>query len=109
MSRFARQRGFLKSILNEAKHKERQQQLNHANKDQINAVSELVLNFLKFNIPTPPHVIKQLAPYKKSLRDIAKRSHSVKRRKNILKQQTGGGFWKGLNHCYNKACRKNKY
>ena len=108
MSRFTRQRGFLKSILKEAKQKEREQQLTHANKDQINAVSELVMNFLKFNIPTQNHVIKQLAPYKKTLREVAKRSHSVKRRKNILKAQKGGGFWKGLNHCFTKACRNHK-
>ena len=40
----SRQAAFLKSVLNEAKLHKRQQQLRHANTDQINAVCELVIN-----------------------------------------------------------------
>ena len=39
-----RQKPFLKSILREANRKRRNAQVDYANKDQINAVSELVLN-----------------------------------------------------------------
>ena len=42
-----RQRPFLESILKEANQNKRQQLLEHANADQINSVSEMVLNLLK--------------------------------------------------------------
>lgn len=42
--RMSRQAPFLKSVLNEANAHKRQQRLRYANIDQINAVSELVLN-----------------------------------------------------------------
>lgn len=107
MRRFHRQQPFLKSLLQEADHQQRQEKLVHANKDQINAVSELVLNVLKRNVPTTSHVVRQLSPYKSALRALTKRRHSVKQRRNILQAQKGGGFWKGLNHCFNQACRFN--
>ena len=68
MQRLERQRPFLESILKQAKHHEREHRLEHANKDQINAVSELVLNFLKRRVPTSPHVVRQLSPHKNVLR-----------------------------------------
>ena len=107
MRRFDRQQPFLKSLLQEADHQERKEKLLHANKDQINAVSELVLNVLKRNVPTTSHVVRQLSPYKTALRALTKRRHSVKQRRNILQAQTGGGFWKGLNQCFSQACRLN--
>ena len=33
------------------------EKLLHANKDQINAVSEFTINMLKNNFPLPPHVV----------------------------------------------------
>ena len=53
----------------------------HANKDQINAVSEIVMNLLKTKIPTSDVITKQLSPYKNKLRALAKRKNSVKRRR----------------------------
>ena len=47
MRRLRRQRPFLQSILKEANQKKRQEMLTHANADQINAVSEMVLNFFE--------------------------------------------------------------
>ena len=47
MRRLRRKRPFLQSILKEANQKKRQEMLTHANADQINAVSEMVLNLLK--------------------------------------------------------------
>ena len=105
MRRFHRQRPFLEGLLKEADHNKREDLLYHANKDQINAVSELVLNFLKRKIPTSPHVIRQLAVHKDTLRSLARRKHSVKRRKEVLAAQTGGTFWKGLHRCY-QSCLK---
>ena len=47
MQRLRRQLPFLRSMLQEANGFKRQDLLQHANADQINAVSELVLNLLK--------------------------------------------------------------
>jgi len=51
MKRLRRQCHFLESVLKEANRRKRQELLQHANKDQINAVSEMVLNLLKRKIP----------------------------------------------------------
>ena len=95
IQRLERQRPFLESILiKQAKPHEREHRLDHANKDQINAVTELVLNFLKRHIPTSPHVVRQLSPHKNVLRALARRRNSAKQRRELLKAQTGGSFWK---------------
>jgi len=47
MKRFKRQLPFLKSVLQEANSMKREEMLKHANADQINAMSEVVLNLLK--------------------------------------------------------------
>jgi len=52
-------------VLKEANRFKRQERLQHANADQVNAVSELVLNLLKNNIPVTPPIMAQLRPYKK--------------------------------------------
>ena len=55
MKRLRRQLPFLRSVLKKANRFKRQELLQHANADQVNALSELVLNLLKNNIPmTPP-------------------------------------------------------
>ena len=53
MQRLRRQRPFLESILKESNRFKRQDLLQHANKDQINAVSEMVKN----NIPVKPQTL----------------------------------------------------
>ena len=98
-----RQRPFLQSILREAKQKERKAMVDYANKDQINAVSELVMNVLHHNVPVSSHVIRGLKPHKEALRELARRKTSLKRRKAILSKQTGGGFWKGLECCHRSS------
>ena len=57
MKRIARNLDFLKSILREKNRHRRLEKLLHANKDQINAVSEFTINMLKNNFPLPPHVV----------------------------------------------------
>ena len=81
MQRLRRQLPFLRSMLQEANGFKRQDLLQHANADQINAVSELVLNLLKNKIPVTPPILAKLQPYKKVLRDLGRRRHSVKKRR----------------------------
>ena len=49
-----RNQDLLESILNQASHLKRQEMLQHANADQINAVSEMVSNVLKKRISVQP-------------------------------------------------------
>ena len=98
MQRLRRQWPFLRSVLQEANRFKRQDLLQHANADQINAVSELVLNLLKNKIPVTPPIMAKLRPYKKVLRDLGRRRHSVKKRRAWLVQQKGRGLFQGLHH-----------
>lgn len=100
-----RQKPFLESILREANGQTRQALLDYANKDQINALSELALNVVRKRIPVSPQIVRQLFPYKDMLRTLGRRKVSVKRRKALLATQKGGAFWKGLECCY-RLCHK---
>lgn len=102
--RMVRQKPFLQSILREAKHARRKAKLEYANKDQINAVSELVLNTLKGRVPISQATHQRLAKHKSVLRKLARRTTSLKTKKQLLSAQKGGGFWQGLDCCH-RQCR----
>ena len=52
--RLQRQLPFLRSVLREADQHVRRERLQHANADQVNAISELVMNTMKGNVTVPP-------------------------------------------------------
>ena len=89
----------MESILKEANRYKRQDLLTHANADQVNAVSEMVLNLLKNRIPIKPRTLSKRKRHKKVLREVGKRRNSLKRRHEHLLRQTGNGFWQGLKEC----------
>ena len=60
MKRLRQHRVFLESILREANAKRRQVMLDHANKDQINTISKMVLNLLKKRIPITKQTYSKL-------------------------------------------------
>ena len=97
---------FLKSILREKDRHKRMEKLLHADKEDINAVSDLSLNFLKQNIPVSQPVVKGLKRHKNDIRELGRRKTSLKRRREILMNQKGTGFWRGMNNvlcsCYKK-------
>ena len=101
--RLERQVSFLNSLAQaHSRPRLRQQMLQHANKDQINAVSEVVLNTLKNNVPLSPPLMARLRRYKDTLRQVGHRRTSLTRRRNTLLRQKGKGFWLGfkdLCHC----------
>ena len=105
MQRLRRQLPFLRSVLQEGNRFKRQELLQHANADQINAVSELALNLLKNKIPVTPPIMAKLRPYKKVLRDLGRRQHSVKKRCAWLVQQKGRGLFQGLHHVLHEELR----
>ena len=104
MIRLHRQRPFLEAILKEANHNRRQEMLEHANADQINAVSEMVLNLLQNRIPIHPITMAKLHRHKTMLREVGKRRNSVKRRREHIQEEKGSRFWQGLSGMF-QACR----
>ena len=106
MKRIRRQRPFLEKVLREGSRHARQALLQHANSDQINAISELTLNLLKRHIPITPATLAKLTRHKEALRTIARRKHSIKRRREELVKQKGAGFWKGLDDSLRACCRR---
>jgi len=84
--------------------------LENANKEQINAVSEMVLNLLSGIIPVSRPVYKSLKKKATKLRELGSRQTSLKKRKTILlnhlksKQKGGSILWRGLTNCYNVCC-----
>ena len=93
---------FLQSLVRQAKGKQRDALLRAANADQINAVSEMVLNVLTNDkFPARPDWAARLRPHKKALREVSKKKNFVKRRREILLEQKGGRFSNSLD----RVCR----
>ena len=89
MSLFQRHWGFLQSLLREAKAKQRNVMLDLANKNQLNALSKMVLNVMKRNVPIQPKTIQKLKRYKNVLQELRPCPTSLKHKREQLKQQTG--------------------
>ena len=88
-------------MLREADQNVRRERLQPANADQVNAISEVVMNTLKGNVTVSPRLLDQLRPHKRALRDMARRKHSIKRRRHVMMTQTGAGMWNALD----RVCR----
>ena len=84
----------------------RRKLLQYGSGDQINAVSELVLNTLKDRIPLPPPLMARLRRYKGTLREVGRRKNSIKKRREQLLRQGGRGFWSGLDDVCRCAFKK---
>ena len=106
MKRLQRQLPFLQSVLQQANRLKRQDLLQHANADQINAISELALNLLKNRIPLTPQVMAKLLPHKEVSRGLGQRKHSVKKRRDMLLQQERSGLFRALHECLCQCLNK---
>ena len=100
MKRLLRHRAFLLSILREGNRNKRQDLIQHANGEQINAFSELVLNMLKNRVPVSPPLMAKLRRHKKVLKELGRRKNSIKKGRLHLMNQKGSGFWQGLHEAY---------
>ena len=58
----------------------------------INTLSEIFKNFLLKNITTDRDTIKRLKPYKREVREVARKKTSIYKRRNILKSKKGGAI-----------------
>ena len=106
--RMERQAPFLKSVLQEAGNHKRQELLRMANADQINAISELVMDIVGGTVPRSRHPIISLKAHAQSLRAVAKPAHSVKRRRAIKMSKKGGNLLSELYRCYKRCMRSKK-
>ena len=102
MDRIRRQKMFLKAITSVANRNARKALIKHANKDQVNAVSKIVMNLLKNNVSV---TMARLRPYKQILRQIGNRAVSLKKRRQALINQKGGKLWNGLTTVVKTCCR----
>ena len=100
-----RQAPFLKSVLQEANQHQRQELLRMANADQINAISELVMNTIRGTVPRSRHTTSLLKPHAQSLRAMSKPVYSMKRRHPIMMAQKGGNLWSELYRFYKRCIR----
>ena len=104
MDRIKRQAPFLKAVLREADGHKREHLLQMANADQINSVSELVMNVLKGRAPRSRYTVQRLRPHADSLREMSKPRSSIKRRRAVMVNQTGAGIlWKELHQCHRRC------
>ena len=103
MDRIRRQKMFLKAITSAANRNARKALIKHSNKDQVNAVSEIVMNLLK-NVPVTPITMASFRPYKQILRQIGNRAVSLKKRRQALINQKGGNLWNGLTTVIKTCC-----
>ena len=105
MQRLQRQAPFLRAVLREANANKRKQYLQLANADQINSMSELVMNVLKGNAPRSRYTIQRLRPHAQALRQMSKRGSSIKKRREAMMNQTGAGLWDELRLCHRRCCQ----
>ena len=69
--RIRRQRPFLQSVLNAADDQTRRERFQVANADQINAISELVMNLLRQRVPVSSRTLQRLHhPHRQTTRHL---------------------------------------
>ena len=74
--------------------KQRKDMIAHANKGQMEAISEIALNLLKGNMLIPTPSFKRLKPHKSKLLYLTRKKPSLKKKKQVLNQK--GGFLPAL-------------
>ena len=93
ISAFAQNKEFLKVFINHGKSKKDIKKLvDLANKEEINAICEILFNAMRGNIRLTPSVIKQLQKNRKACDLLIRRDVSFTRKKRILKGQAGGSL-----------------
>jgi hypothetical protein len=76
--------------LRKASSKRRQKLLCDSDDSVVQSICEIAYNCLNNNIPLTEAQYKKLSPHKKTLRRLAKRGESIKRKRGVIRQC--GGF-----------------
>jgi hypothetical protein len=82
--------GFLNKVNKKLSKAKRQKIINEADSQSINAICEIIHNFLRGIIPIPSSNLEKLKKYKRSIRQLGNNSFNKKLKRSILIQH--GGF-----------------
>ena len=96
MKRLEQHKPFFKSLADQPSQISRRKLLLQATKDQINMLSEVILNLLKRNVAVDPSLMARLKKYKHILRELRQRHHSVKKRRQLLMDAKGNQLFRDL-------------
>ena len=96
MNRLEQQKPFFKALADQPSQVTRRKVLEQATKDQINMISEVVLNLMKRNLPVDPSLMTRLRQHKQVLRELRQRKHSVKKRRDCLMEAKGNKLFRDL-------------
>lgn len=80
---------YLKLLRDTKKHPKQKLLIEFADKSQIDAIIECIINILQGRIPITQKHKKQLVKHKDDLRKLAKKKTTTKTRKKVLKQKGG--------------------
>jgi len=96
MMRLEQHKPFFKALADQPSQISRRKLLLQATKDQINMLSEVILNLLKQNVSVDPSLMARLRKHKQILRELRKRQHSVKKRRQMLMETKGNQLFRDL-------------
>ena len=80
MTRLEQHKPFFKALAEQPSQSTRRKLLEQAIKDQINMLSEVILNLLKRNVSVDPSLMARLRKHRNIPRELQLRQHSVKKR-----------------------------
>jgi len=95
MMRLEQHKPFFKALADQPSQISRRKLL-QATKDQINMLSEVILNLLKQNVSVDPGLMARLRKHKQILRELRLRQHSVKKRRQMLMETKGNQLFRDL-------------
>jgi len=87
---------FFKALADQPSQISRRKLLEQATKDEINMLSEVILNLLKQNVAVDPGLMARLRKHKHILRELRKRQHSIKKRRQMLMEAKGNQLFRDL-------------
>ena len=96
MMRLEQHKPFFKALADQPSQITRRKLLEQANKDQINMLSEVILNLLKPNVSVDPSLMTRLRKHKNILRELRLRQHSLKKRRQMLMDAKGNQLFRDL-------------
>ena len=91
-----KQLGFLKLLITLPSCK-RKKVITHCNRGQIDALCEIVMNFLNQNLTKNRDIIRSLKPFRKILHQLILKKTPLKNKKKILVSKRGSGRCTGSN------------
>ena len=96
LGQIKRQLPFLQGVSKDVDVQTRRKRFEAANADEINAVSELIVNVLRQRVPVSSCTLQRFHPHRQALRDMGHPKLSIKKRRQVMMQQSESGVWSGV-------------